>query len=57
MCVCVVVVFQPVLMDGGVLLVVRYVDIVLDLPVVNKMDVVRVRLDGLHPHVLVCIDY
>ena len=44
-------------MDGGGLLVVRDVDIVLDLPVVNKMDVVRVRLDGLHQHVLVCIDY
>ena len=44
-------------MDGGGLLVVRDVDIVLDLSVINKMEVVRVRLDGLNQRVLVCIDY
>ena len=44
-------------MDCGVLLVITDVDIVLDMSVVNKMEVVRVRLDGLHQHVLVCIDF
>ena len=54
---CFVVLFQTVLMDGGGLLVVTDVDSVLDLSVITKMDVVRVRLDGLHRHVLVCIYY
>ena len=42
-------------MDCGDQRVPKDVDIVLNLSVINEMDVVRVRLDGLHQHALVCM--